>query len=200
MRNFILIGLLLVTGRSLWADGQLVNGSFSSPPVAGVESFYGNSSIPGWTIIRGSVDVVNLASQPGYAGGFRGYPQAADLNGYIGYTPKGCAAVIYQDVPTTPGRLYTYTFGLAANTGGPPRKKRLKIFWGNANESLALVKSYASSSAAFTTYRFTVRARSSLSRLELVSTTNKMSSYGPYICFSAERLPISMPRGSRPNS
>ncbi len=175
--------LLLAAGSLLQADGVLANAAFSSPAVGGVASFYGSSTMPGWTITSGSVDVVNLASQPGYVGGFLGNPQAADLNGYIGYTPTGCAATIYQDISTTPGDFYTYSFGLAANTAGGPLTKTMDIFWGDPGGSLSLVGSYSSSSAAFTTYNFTVGADAPLSRLKLVSTTDTTSSWGPYVDF-----------------
>ena len=181
--RYLLLSVLFITSKSLLlADGQLVNGDFSSPSVSGVQTFYGPYILPGWTITQGSVDVVNLASQPGFAGDFESNTQAADLNGYTGYTPAD-AATMYQDVATTPGDLYTFTFGLAANTAGPPLVKSMNILWGSSSGSLSVVGSYNASLATFTTYALTVKAASNLSRLELVSTTDSSSSWGPYITF-----------------
>ncbi len=200
LKVLLLIFLIftLVAKSSLYADGELVNPSFSQPPVSGVQIVARPSAIVGWKITKGSIDVVNLASQPGYAGNFQGNPQAIDLNGYLGSTPKGCAATIYQDVPTTKGRLYTYTFGMAANTADDPRVKSLKILWGTPDGDMTLVGNYSTSSAKFTEHHFTVKAEGTTSRLMLVSTTDSMSNYGAYICFSVQQEKTERPRTHAP--
>ena len=189
MPTFLTRCFALVMGLSLgntfaWADGHLINASFSSPSVSGVEIIYDSIPLPGWTLASGCCDLVNLSSQPGYAGAFENNPQAVDLNGYHGVTPDGSAATLYQDVPTTPGHRYTYTFGIAANTGGGPMVKSMKILWGDPGQPLHSVGTYSTSLSTFTTYNFTVDATSWKSRLELVSITDTMSDFGPYVCFS----------------
>ncbi len=205
--------IFVTAGSSLYADGDLANPSFSEPSVSSVQivatprslAHFGSypmivypSSIPGWTLVKGSIDVVNLASQPGYGGSFQDNPQAIDLNGYVGVTPKGCAATVYQDVSMTPGRSYTYTFGLAANTAGEPRVKTVRILWGIPGAKMTLVGRYSVSSAAFQEHHFTVHARGPRSRLELISTTDTMSSYGAYICFSSQEQETKHPSPPTP--
>ena len=89
---------------------QIVNGGFEQPVTATfIElSAPDSSTIPGWTIMSGSVDVVNAVGNgydvgPAYQGA-----QYLDLNGYD-------AGTIAQTFATTPGVTYLLSFAYANN-------------------------------------------------------------------------------------
>jgi len=89
---------------------QIVNGGFEQPVTATFIEFSApdSSTIPGWTIMSGSVDVVNAVGNgfdvgPAYQGA-----QYLDLNG-------NDAGTITQTFATTPGVTYLLSFAYANN-------------------------------------------------------------------------------------
>src|ERR1019366_5155861 len=99
--------------RKVRAD-QIVNGGFEQPTTATFTDVVAPdaSTIPGWTVMGGSVDVVNAVSN-GYNVGpaFNG-AQYLDLNGYA-------AGTIAQTFATTPGTIYRLSFAYANNYNPP---------------------------------------------------------------------------------
>lgn len=104
----------------------LVNGGFELPVVpAGRanQTLTGPGDLPGWRIVRGSVDVVpSLPSdwQPAPDGG----RQSLDLVGTPG------AATIEQTFPTQPGQVYVFSGWLSHNYGIP--EGRANVFLNGA--------------------------------------------------------------------
>jgi hypothetical protein len=100
------------TGKP-YAD-QIINGGFEQPSTTTFTDVVApdNSTIPGWTVSGGSVDVVNAAGNgydvgPAYQGA-----QYLDLNGYA-------AGTIAETFATTPGTIYRLSFAYANNYNPP---------------------------------------------------------------------------------
>jgi choice-of-anchor C domain-containing protein len=83
----------------------IVNGSFETP--SGGTHFAGDTSISGWSIISGSVDLVNTSFYNAFTG-----QQSLDLDG-VG------PGAIAQTFATTPGTPYVLSFEYANNPFGP---------------------------------------------------------------------------------
>lgn len=95
----------------------IVNGDFATPaaPAGGFSTFAGGSTaITGWTVLGGSVDLVNSYWQLPPTG------QSVDLDGN---SPGGLS----QTVATTPGQSYTISFLLSGNPDGGPLTKQLSV-------------------------------------------------------------------------
>jgi hypothetical protein len=97
----------------------LVNGGFERPRIdePWVAFFPDGAEIPGWTVVRGSVDVVGTDWPAG-----RG-EQSLGLNGFGPGT-------IRQNVPTAPGATYRVAFLLWGDPNGPPSRSRMQVRWG----------------------------------------------------------------------
>lgn len=95
----------------------IVNGSFEQPVVNGLGSF---SSIPGWDVVPGSPD---FEIQRGIAGSpFEG-AQHCELDGFS-------PTAIFQEVPTTPDRVYQLSFAFSPRPGLPLTDNILRVSWG----------------------------------------------------------------------
>jgi choice-of-anchor C domain-containing protein len=97
------------------------NGSFENPHIVdpfprGV-IFDAGSRIGPWTVTRGSVQLLGDQFQPKFG------RQSLDLSG----NERGS---ISQDLNTVPGSFYKLRFFLAGNPDGPPRIKKVRVFWG----------------------------------------------------------------------
>jgi choice-of-anchor C domain-containing protein len=103
-------------GRTVQGN-LLINGSFESgPKVHGYLLFpVGSAALPGWQIIRGSVETIGNYWLPSQG------DRSLDLDG----TSFGA---IRQMFPTVPGQRYRVTFDLAANPDwNSPPLKRLRV-------------------------------------------------------------------------
>jgi choice-of-anchor C domain-containing protein len=95
----------LTGGRA--AANLIVNGGFEEPATGSFTTIpAGDPSLTGWTVVDGSVDVVNTAFYPAFEG-----DQSLDLDG-------SSAGTIEQSFATAAGTTYTLTFAYANNPGG----------------------------------------------------------------------------------
>ena len=98
----------LLFGNEARAD-FIINGGFEQPGglTSDVDYLAGDTSIVGWTIVSGSVDIVpSTGSWPAYQGN-----QSLDLDGHS-------AGTISQTFDTTAGMTYQLSFAYANNPGG----------------------------------------------------------------------------------
>ena len=119
--------LALFLGSSASSAAVLINGSFEQPDLnGGAYASYaaGNTSITGWTIASGSVDVVGSLWEA--ADG----DQSLDLSG-------NNAGSIYQDVATIVGQAYRLSFALSGNPDGTPTSKSVKASAGTTSGNYA---------------------------------------------------------------
>jgi choice-of-anchor C domain-containing protein len=172
--SFLMARYLSDNSITVLSSDALADGSFETPVVPGnwVTRFAGES-IGMWTVQSGSVDQA-ASTLWAAADGL----QSLDMSG-------STAGVIYQDVQTVPGQLYTLRFALAGNTAGGSATKGLNVTWDVASAaSPAVVASttFATSGASPTDMRwayheYTLAATVSVMRLRFVSLEN--SAYGP---------------------
>ena len=105
------------------AGAQVVNGDFESSipaPPGGFSTYSTGQNFGGWTVGKGSIDLIN------------GFWQAA--NGTYSVDMDGASVgSIFQDVLTSAGGKYDISFAIAGNTYGPPVIKTLDVFWDGAN-------------------------------------------------------------------
>lgn len=156
----------------------LVNPSFEQPKVTNTDLFQyyyaGDPSIPGWTIVGGSVDVNTSARWNAHDG-----TNSIDLTGV---TIGG----IYQNVSTEIGKTYHLTFWLAGNpefagAGGGPFVKMMKLSWGgSAVDTLSFdVTGQTDMTLNWTEYSFDLKATATTTQLEFDSLTGGFA--GPMI-------------------
>jgi len=109
------IGLCKVVAATLlagaWAlpvqAGLIVNGGFEQPTTGSFLTIpAGSSDLTGWTVVSGTVDVVNSSFYPAFAGN-----QSLDLDGTS-------AGAIEQSFNTTIGATYNFAFVYANNALG----------------------------------------------------------------------------------
>ncbi len=156
----------------------LINPSFEQPTVTNPDLFQyyyaGDPSIPGWTIVGGSVDVNTAARWNAHDG-----TNSIDLTGV---TTGG----IYQDIQTEIGKTYHLSFWLAGNPEfaggqGGPVIKMMKLSWGGAAISnLSFdTTSQTDLTLGWTNYAFDLKATTVTTRLEFDSLTGGFA--GPMI-------------------
>lgn len=173
LAGLIAAGLTLPTRANL-----LINPSFEQPIVTSPDLFQyyyaGDHSIPGWTIVGGSVDVNTSARWNAHDG-----TNSIDLTGV---TTGG----IYQDVPTEIGKTYHLSFWLAGNpefagAGGGPFIKLMKLSWGGSPvDTLSFdVTGQTDLTLNWTQYSFDLKATAASTRLEFDSLTGGFA--GPMI-------------------
>lgn len=105
MKNFFCITAVVVAtmgstqAQTQDQDDWLVNGGFENPAIGAYQFF--DEGLPGWTVDRGEVEIINEV----YGSGFeaRSGSQFLALNG---------SGAVYQDVPTEPGSVYRLVFYL----------------------------------------------------------------------------------------
>src|SRR5688572_15361210 len=111
------------------AQSIVANGDFESPVVTGFQNAFGQTTVDwyfsgqtfgNWTVESGSIDLYREPEWQAASGS-----QSVDMSG------QG-PAIIYQDLATTPGQLYTLGFMLAGNPAPAEgnRVKRLDVHWG----------------------------------------------------------------------
>jgi len=120
MFKFIAAGALaLGTATSAHAANLITNGSFEQstvrPGSGWIQLNAGNSSLPGWTIESGSIDLVGTYWTASHG------TQSLDLAG-------DRPGVISQSFATVAGESYTITFDHAANAGYGGSRKAVDVF------------------------------------------------------------------------
>ncbi len=126
-RAFALCALSVSFVAGVYAQNLVTNGSFENPARSSSGyTTYSGTSIPGWTVEFGTVDIVRpplFQLVPAYDGA-----QWVDMNGTPG------RAAIYQDI-TVEDRLYTLSFAMNGNYSGDSttdfRKMRVQILQGS---------------------------------------------------------------------
>jgi len=104
-----LIVFLTVSSPKTANADFLINGGFEQPGglTSDIDFLAGDTSIVGWRIVSGSVDIVpSTGSWPAYQGN-----QSLDLDGHS-------AGTISQSFTTTAGMTYQLSFAYANNPGG----------------------------------------------------------------------------------
>lgn len=149
---------------SLHVSAQVVNGSFEAPGNVYPYMIFGAGlSLPGWTIERGTVEIVGPYWEAASGS------QSLDLNGIF-----EDIGTIYQDVPTLAGQEYRVRFALAGNPecGPTVAVKSLKVYW-DGTELAPLqfdTTGHSSTNMGWTYQEFTVVANGSSGRLKFEST------------------------------
>lgn len=180
MKRHLLCLCAFVLGRCAFSASAnlLVNPSFEQPKVTNPDLFQyyyaGDPSIPGWTIVGGSVDVNTSARWNAHDG-----TNSIDLTGV---TTGG----IYQDVATEIGKTYHLSFWLAGNPEfaggqGGPVIKIMKLSWGGAAISTLSFDTTGQTdlTLGWTNYAFDLKATAATTRLEFDSLTGGFA--GPMI-------------------
>jgi choice-of-anchor C domain-containing protein len=145
------------------------NGSFETPNVAPEgEIFSAGSTIGAWAVRTGSVQLLGNAFQA------RAGDQALDLSG----NTRGSVS---QDLKTVPGSFYRIKFFLAGNVDGPPRIKKVRVFWGTRNVGTFSFDTFEKTRAlmGFEDVELRVRATDAKTRLKFVGLTT--TDFGPVI-------------------
>jgi choice-of-anchor C domain-containing protein len=169
---------LFVCALTLHARGALlVNPSFEQPVVPNPDFQYyyaGDTSITGWTIVGGSVDVLSTNWQA-HEG-----KQSVDLSGVS-------TGGLYQNINTTAGTTYRLGFWLAGNSefqgnfGTGPLIKMMKLSWaGSPVATLSFdVTGKTKTNPGWTFYSYDLTATNPSTRLEFDSVTSGTA--GPLI-------------------
>lgn len=166
----------------------LINGSFEEPYLTQAEYPHGwrnytvGQSFPGWTVGKGSVDVVSYGWELPPTLGVEAWEpaegyQSLDLNGFV-------PGSIYQDITTQGGNRYRLRFALSGNpVGGGNVVFHMQFFWqGNFVDALSFNAGVITGGddMHWTYYEYTLvtSAYSDLTRLSFESTSNT-GSRGP---------------------
>jgi choice-of-anchor C domain-containing protein len=110
-----LLLLPLAASANLVVDGGFEAQLASDP----FQTFSATSTMGGWTVAAGSVDLIRDYWQPAADS------QSVDMAGFY---QNG---TIQQTIATTPGSWYHLTFDMSGNPDGPPITKTLKVNFGN---------------------------------------------------------------------
>ncbi len=169
--------LVVTTCTAATAQSVVVNGSFEDPTVVSVDGYVLRSSgaiFGGWTVGGNSIDHIGSFWQSAEGA------QSLDLNG----ANQGS---VYQDLATTPGTSYLFSFAMAGNPYGDDAK-RMQVNWGGAQVA-DLTFDQAGTSATgmnWGYHSYLLNAVSSTTRIEFVSLTGTMNGrkgvaafYGP---------------------
>jgi choice-of-anchor C domain-containing protein len=179
--NKWLIGLVVPALMPTVCEAQSIvaNGDFEAPVVTGqngfgvpnVDWYFAGQTFGNWTVESGSID---LYREPEWQAGSGS--QSVDMSG------QG-PGIIYQDLATTPGQLYTLGFLLAGNPAQSEgsRVKRLDVHWGG---TLAASPSFdvtgqSETDLGWVPLSYDVRATGSTTRLRFESLENSRG--GPAI-------------------
>jgi choice-of-anchor C domain-containing protein len=127
MRNWRIAGLMLCILAAPGFANLITNGSFElGSPTYNVWGFqdlfaFDSSTIPGWTLTAGSVDLIGP------------YWQAANGNRSLDLSGTYANGTISQTFATTPRRSYLVTFALAANPDVQPRTTSVQVWVSNGS-------------------------------------------------------------------
>ena len=98
---------------------QLVaNGSFETPKASKeYDTFAPGTKLGAWRVGGGPVDLVGS------------YWKAAGGNQSLNLRGGDVRPWIWQEIKTTPGRMYVLKFALSGNPDGAPKDKKIEIWW-----------------------------------------------------------------------
>ena len=124
--------------------------------------FSAGQGFGGWVVESGTVEIVSAWQD---ADG----DQSVDLSG-LG------RGAIYQDVPTTPGRLYLLRFALAGNPQGAPAVKALEVTFGAASlgQFTFDTTGHTTADMGWEYHSFVVTASAAITRLRFISLTDSV--------------------------
>jgi choice-of-anchor C domain-containing protein len=155
--------LLVMLAASL--RGQTTNGGFEMPGKVYPYRVFGvGTSLPGWTVERGTVEIVSGRYWQPAEGN-----QSLDLNGIFDQI-----GTIYQDIATKPGQRYRVRFAFSGNPeGGWPKMKSFRVDWdGQAVTTLSFdTTGQTNSNMGWRHHEFVVTASGATSRLRFESLT-----------------------------
>ena len=118
IKNILIAAVALVASQTAVASPNLiVNGGFESSTFSGPFTTYsaGSTSLSGWTIKTGSIDLINT-----YWQNASGSNYSIDLSG----NEDG---VISQELNTTVNQTYSVSFSLAGNPDDPDVNEKIKF-------------------------------------------------------------------------
>jgi uncharacterized protein DUF642/putative Ig domain-containing protein len=163
---------------TLWALGTVPSsknlvrdGGFETPVISsGYVTFEGGHVMGPWHVLANSVDLVSGSFLPAHGGN-----QEVDLSGtnYNGDSAGG----IFEDVPTTPGQVYTLTYAESGNNQGAPAVKTLTVTFGG--QFVGQTTFDTTGSDTYVVHSYDVEATSTTSRIEFTSQTTSL--FGPLI-------------------
>ncbi|TWU37529.1 tRNA nuclease WapA precursor [Novipirellula aureliae] len=156
--------------ESASGENLIVNGDFEQGSTTTVWEtlVMGSQQLPGWEVVKESVDVVNESHFNSSTGIY-----SIDLTG------EG-AGLIAQSFPTVPGSKYSVAFGLAGNTNGAPVIKHMQVKVGDVVEKFEFdVSRYTSENLKYEQHELTFTATSDVSTIEFESFDD--GAHGPAI-------------------
>jgi len=164
--------VLLACAAQVSAANLVVNGDFESINIGNqlFQTFnQGDPSLTGWTIDAPSpsqgIDIIS--NRTGCISCANTGQQAVDMSGSPG------PGFIYQDIPTTPGGVYTLSFWASSNVG--PFVGGLTIAW-----NLSTLDTVTTPvQGVWLPFQYTVTATASVTRLEFFS--NVGGNAGPFL-------------------
>jgi len=112
-----LVSVPFIASANLVLDAGFEQGAVSGP----FQTYYAVSTMGGWTVTAGSVDLIGNYWQP--AQGSQSVAMAGVQNGSI-----------KQTIATTPNSIYELSFDLSGNPDGPPTIKTLDVTFGNTTQ------------------------------------------------------------------
>jgi choice-of-anchor C domain-containing protein len=152
------------------AGAQIVtNGSFETPTAPpGSFSNQSGTSLTGWTISVGNVDLIDNGFWQAFAGS-----QSIDMNG-------SAPATLYQDIALTPGQTYRLGFAMAENFFGGPATKTMDVSIGSISAGSYSFDNPAATTTnmGWQTHTFDFVANAPTMRLQFASTTSNCC-WGP---------------------
>lgn len=147
----------------------VANGDFEMPLVTWITTYYAGSTLAGWTVSAGSIDLIPDVYWQAASG-----TQSVDLSGFV-------AGTLSQTVPTAMGSAYLLRFAMAGNPDGGPALKRMNVEWGStvvATPSFNIT-GQSRSNMGWTYYADALSASDNATTLQFQSLTSGM--YGPAV-------------------
>lgn len=149
----------------------LINPSFEQGPVVGNYRplSTGDTSMKGWTVSRGSVDLIGNYWQTAHGN------RSLDLHGSPG------RGGVKQTFSTKPGRIYTVTFAMAGNPEHQGlKKKTITITAAGVSEKFTFdVTGKTFQKMGWKRHKWRFTAKEKKTTLEIYSTTMDNDVYGP---------------------
>jgi len=157
----------------------VLNGSFESPAVVSVDGYVTRTAgaiFGSWHVGGNSIDQISSFWQS--SDGI----QSLDLNG-------AAQGSVYQDLATTPGTSYLFSFAMAGNPFGVDAK-RMQVNWGGAQVADLTFDQTGTSETNMNWgyHSYLVNAVSSSTRIEFVSLTGAMDGRKGFAAFYGPAL------------
>jgi hypothetical protein len=110
----VAFGVVGATSPAAAAPELVVNGGFETAPIAPGSVSAATTSLPGWFVPQGDIDIVNWNGSGRWSA--HSGQQSVDLN--------GCAmGAIKQKIVTVPGMVYDLSYWIAPSTQSPGMKR-----------------------------------------------------------------------------